>query len=402
MNTKKISILVAILFTHFAFISASDSQEVSFQNSADILLGKENKLNIGGYGEIHYNQPFANNKQELGQVDVHRMVLFFGYNFSPNTQFVTEIEYEYANEIWIEQLFLQQKINPSISFRAGLLLIPMGIINEYHEPTTFHGVERPIIDNKIAPSTWREIGFGLTGNILPLNLKYQAYLVNGFNGYDTKGVFSGANALRQGRQKGSKAYVNSPAFAGKIEYYGAKNLSLGLSAYQGLSQSKLYHNLAKDDATNRLRADSSVVGISMLGADARYQQNGFELRGQLYYTQLTNTKQYNEFTRSSSSNNDLGKALVGYYIEAGYNVFKPFNSLKEELIPFVRYEYFDTHHAIDEITTKNLAYQQTIITTGLTYKLTPNAAIKTDVQFTKSAASSTYNKVFNAGIGFMF
>ncbi|NLK92887.1 MAG: hypothetical protein GX273_07110 [Bacteroidales bacterium] len=402
MNTKKYGILTVILLSCFSFLSVANSQDVSFQNSAEILLGKENKLNIGGYGEVHYNQPFGNNKQELGQVDVHRMVLFLGYNFSSNTQFVTEIEYEYANELWIEQLFLQQKINPSISFRAGLLLIPMGIINEYHEPTTFHGVERPLIDNKIAPSTWREIGFGLTGNILPINLKYQAYLVNGLNGYDTKGVFSGTNALRQGRQKGSKAYVNSPAFAGKIEYYGARNLSLGLSTYQGVSQSKLYNNLSANDTETLLKADSSVVGISMFGADARYQKNGFELRGQLYYTQLSNTKQYNEFTGTTGSNNDLGKALIGYYVEAGYNVFKPFNSLKTELIPFVRYEYFDTHHAIDEITTKNLGYQQTIITAGVTYKLTPNAALKTDVQFTKSAMSSTYNKVFNVGIGFMF
>ena len=98
-----------------------------------------------------------------------------------------------------EQAFLQYKINNFINFRGGLILIPMGIINEYHEPVAFYGVERPFVDNNITPTTWREVGFGVNGNILNASLKYQAYLVNGFSSYDGEGLLRGSDGLRRGR-----------------------------------------------------------------------------------------------------------------------------------------------------------------------------------------------------------
>lgn len=379
-----------------------DSTGSEYINSAELLLGSKSSLNIGGYGEVHYNQPFAEGLKNTGTLDVHRIVMFLGYNFSSKTQFVSEIEFEYAKELWVEQAFLQHRINRYINFRAGLLLVPMGIINEYHEPTTFNGVERPIIDNRISPSTWREVGLGFSGNILPMTMKYQVYAVGGLNGYDTKGVFTGSSGLREGRQKGSKAYTSSPAFTGKVEFYGISNLNIGLSGYFGKSQSKLYSKLSKDDAASMARADSSTVGISMIGADARYQLKGLELRGQVYYTSFSNTEQYNAFTGNAPANNDLGRSMLGYYAEAGYNVFRSFTGIEQELIPFVRYEYYYMHNSVDAETDRNLNYRNTVITTGLTLKLNRKAVLKADIQFSKPASSDEYNKVFNAGVGVMF
>jgi hypothetical protein len=366
------------------------------------MLSNDGKLNIGGYGEVHYNQPLTKNQKDPGTLDVHRIVMFLGYNFSKRTQFVTEIEFEYAKEVWIEQAFLQHRINNAINFRAGLLLVPMGIINEYHEPTTFNGVERPVIDNRLSLSTWREVGFGFSGNILPATLKYQLYAVGGLNGYDTKAVFNGSAGLREGRQKGSKAYVSSPAMTGKVEYYGISNLNIGLSGYLSKSQSKLYGKLQDDDTNLKLKADSSVVGIAMIGADARFRKKGVEMRGQVYYTSLSNTSQYNRFTRTGQTNNDLGKSMVGYYVEAGYNIFNQLSSVDQELVPFIRYEFYDTHYSVDQATTKNLNYKNTLITTGLTFRLNSHAVIKTDMQFIKSDLAEEFSKTFNAGIGVMF
>lgn len=228
----------------------------------------------------------------------------------------------------------------------------MGIINEYHEPTTFNGVERPAIDNKLSLSTWREVGLGFSGNILPSSLKCQLYAVGGLNGYDRKAVFNGSSGLREGRQKGSKAYVSSPAVTLKIEYYGIKNLNVGLSGYMSKSQSKLYGKLPDDDTNLKVRADSSAVGIAMIGADARFRLKGVEMRGQVYYTSLSNTVQYNRFTRTGTTNNDLGKSMMGYYLEAGYNVFNQLRSVDQELVPFIRYEFYDTHHSVDQATAK--------------------------------------------------
>lgn len=395
---------LGILLLIFSSIKAQDPDSTGSQylNSAELMLRNNSRLNLGGYGEVHFNQPVTINQKELGTLDVHRMVMFLGYNFSSKTQFVSEIEFEYAKELWIEQAFLQQKLNKYLNFRAGLLLVPMGIINEYHEPTTFNGVERPLIDNKLSMSTWREVGLGFSGNILPLTMKYQLYIVGGLNGYDSKGIFNGSSGFREGRQKGSKAYVNSPALTGKVEFYGIKNLNLGVSGYFGKSQSRLYGKLSKNNSDLLVRADSSVVGISMLGADARYHTRGLELRGQVYYTSISNNEQYNVFTKTGSSKNDLGKSMVGYYAEAGYNVFKALSKIEQELIPFLRYEFYDMHNSVESEISKNLNYKNTIVTAGLTLKLNQKAVIKTDVQFTKSAATENYNKTFNAGIGVMF
>jgi hypothetical protein len=373
------------------------------RNTVETMLNEKPGITIGGYGEIHYNQPLKSNQFNLGTLDAHRLVMFLGYNFSSKTQFVSEIEFEYANEIWVEQMFLQHRLSKFINFRAGILLVPMGIINEYHEPTTFNGVERPIIDNKIAPTTWREIGLGFQGNVFQTKTRYQLYVINGFNGYDgTAAKFSGSKTLRDGRQKGSKAYVMKPALTGKIEFYGVKNLNIGLSGYFGESHSRLFSNLHKDSLAMVMKADSSVVGISMLGLDARYSNSGVRLTGQLYYTSISNTEQYNVFTSKNGKPNDLGSAMIGYYAEIGYNVFKPFSGLTSELMPFVRYEVFNTHQSVTDPVVKNESYYNTIITTGLTYALSRGSVLKADLQFQKSEADKKYSTVFNAGFGVMF
>ncbi len=401
---KRTALIILVNTISFLVLTGQvqDSVITPYLNTAETLLKSNSKLGIGGYGEVHYNQPLSKDQKELGTLDVHRMVMFLGYNFSGKTQFVSETEVEYAREIWIEQAFLQHKINSYINFRAGLLLVPMGIINEYHEPVTFNGVERPVTDNRLGLSTWREAGAGIAGTILPTSLKYQLYAVSGLNGYDTKAIFNGTNGLREGRQKGSKAYVSSPAFTGKIEYFGIRNLNIGLSAYAGRSQSRLYGKLPDDNNTLKAKADSSSVGIAMIGADTRFEYEGLVLRGQLYYVSISNTAEYNRFTRIAGVNNDLGKSMTGYYAEAGYDVFKLFNNIDKQLIPFIRYEFYNTHNTVSGSLESNPAYKNTLITTGLTLKLNEKAVLKTDMQFSGSAATEKYNKTFSAGIGVMF
>jgi hypothetical protein len=372
-------------------------------NKAQELLNSDSRLTIGGYGEVHYNQILNTETTNNAVLDAHRMVLFFGYNFNEKTKFVSEIEMEYAKELWIEQMFLQHTLNKYIDLRAGILLIPMGIINEYHEPTTFNGVERPVVDNKLSPSTWREIGLGASGNILPLSIKYQLYMVNGPVSYDgSKGLFSGKEGFRGGRQKASKSFMNTANFTGKIEYYGVKGLNIGLSGYVGTSESKLYDNAAISNSALKLKADSSVVGISMLGADARYNLKGLELRGQFYYTAFTNTMEYNTFTRTGSKLNDLGNSMIGYYVEAGYNVLRFVPSTQLELIPFVRYQKYNMHNSVNSNITVNNDYIADAVTAGLTLKLSKGAVLKTDIDFNKTAAQAKSVITLNAGIGVTF
>lgn len=397
---KRYSLLVSIILLSASVIAQTENNIQ--QNMADKLLSSDQKLAIGGYAQIDYNQPFDKDIRKNGVLDVHRLVMLFAYQFNNRTQFVTEIEYEHVQELYIEQAFLQHKLLPWLNFRGGLLLIPMGIINEYHEPPTYNGVERPFIDNTITPTTWRELGLGITGTILPASLKYQLYIVNGFNGYDGSARLNGRNGLRSGRQKGAESYISSPNFSTKIEYYGIRGLNIGLSGYFGDTQSTLYNGIGKEDNASTVRADSSVVGISMLGLDVRYNTGALELKGQSYYIALSNTEAYNQFTAVEGTANNLGSAMMGYYLEGAYNLFKHLPSTSYKLTPFVRYESYNTHFKVKGDLEKNNNFKKKAVIAGLGWTLTPGAVLKADIQWVKSEADAKAAKTFNAGIGIMF
>ena len=399
---KNIILTTIVLMTSVSFLVAQTDNIPSnvYFNSAEKMLMTNGNLKIGGYGEVHYNQPVSSVVRKNGTLDVHRIIMMLGYQFNDKVQFVSELEFEHVSEVYVEQAFLQYKLSNSVNFRGGLLLTPMGIINEYHEPTTFNGVERPQIDNAISPSTWREIGFGITGVILPVSLRYQAYLMNGFNGFDGQARIGGASGLRGGRQKGAESYISSPNFSTKIEYFGIRGLNIGLSGYFGDTQSTLYNGIDKNDEVALAKADSSVVGITMIGADARYSYKGIKLTGQFYYTLLSNTEQFNAFTKNKGGGN-LGSSMFGYYIDLGYNVLRSVKTEKQ-LIPFVRYSNYDTHYTVSENITDNTAYQKNVFTTGLSFFLTSGAVVKADMQFVKTGVSDKYAKTFNAGFGVMF
>lgn len=381
------------MYSIACFSQQSDS---IYLNTAQRMLEDENKLSIGGYAQIDYNQPINSDLKQNGKLDVHRLVMLFGYKFNSKTSFITEIEYEHVKEVYVEQAFLNYRINDFINLRSGLLLIPMGIINEYHEPTTYNGVERPNLDSKIVPTTWREIGIGFAGNLTGLNVKYQVYLVNGFNGYDGNAKFSGANGLRSGRQKGAESFMSAPNLSTKIDYFGISGLKIGLAGYFGKSQSTMYNGLDKDDNLALASADSSVVGISMIGLDAGYNISGLSLRAQINYISLSNTDQYNIYGAT-----DVGETMLGYYLEAGYNVFKLMN-LSGELNPFVRYELYNTHQSVTNSIVQNDAYNITNITFGLGWKPVHGAVYKIDYQLFSDATSADTRGQINLGVGVWF
>jgi len=345
---------------------------------------------------MHFNQPLNKNTRENGNVDVHRMVMLFGHNFDSKLSFITEIEFEHVKEVFVEQAFVNYKINNWLNFRGGLMLIPMGIVNEYHEPTTFFGVERPFLDNLLVPSTWRELGLGVSGTVIDASINYQAYLVNGFLSYDGSTKLKGSNGFRSGRQKGAEAVFTSPNFAGKVSFFGLKGLNLGLSLYAGNSQTTAYGGLDLNNPMAVATADSTRVQMTMLGLDARYTNGGLKLRGQFNQANVKNTAAYNTF-----GNTDLGSKLSGYYVEAAYNVLRG-SAAESKLFPFIRYENINTHAEVEGDINANLAYDRSIITTGLDWVFGTGVAFKADYQFFKNKASNEMTNQFNLGIGVWF
>ena len=388
----------AIAIASTISLSAQNNQTDSINNPNNqvntaqrILNGNINTkgVTVGGYGELTYNRKEDSN----AELDVQRLVLLFGYKFDDRTQFITEVEFEHVKEVFVEQAFLQYSVSDNVNLRAGLMLVPMGIINEYHEPTTFNGVERPSIDGSIIPTTWRELGVGVSGRYSEASLRYQAYIFNGFssttsdgNGNITGGNIGGSNGLRGGRQKGAKSTMNNVNFSGKLDYYGLPGLRLGLSGYFGRTQSPA-------DVEDIAGAD---VGLSMIGLDARYAYQRFTARGQYILGSLTDTEAYNNATGSK-----LGSELQGYYLEAAYNLL-PQNK-RQQLFGFVRFEDFDTHSSVAGSLTKDLSYDRQEWTLGLSYKIAPGAVVKGDYQIKNNAVvgGASVNQL-NFGIGVWF
>lgn len=366
-------------------------------NTAGRMMEDEDKLTIGGYAQIDYNQPLKQGTYSNGNLDVHRMVLMFGYKFNEKTQFITEVEFEHVKEVYVEQAFLQYEITPWLKFRGGLMLIPMGIINEYHEPSTFNGVERPNLDKYIVPTTWREIGAGFTGVFPSAALSYQLYLVNGFKSYDGDPYLSGSNGFRKGRQKGAESFMSAPNLAFKINYFGISGLQVGLSAYTGNTQSTLYNGIEKSDEASVARADSSVVGLSMVGLDARYQLGALQLRAQANFGSVSNSFGYNEFTGS-----DLGKTLGGWYGELSYDLFHHVDRYESALIPFVRFEQYNTHLTVEDPVQSNPSFKRSDLTFGMGWRMSRGAMLKMDYQIFNNEGSTDSKQQFNAGVAVWF
>jgi hypothetical protein len=385
---------IAIITLLFLASTLSYAQTVSQDTTAtknqqmnaaqNILNGTNSKgITIGGYAQVDYNQPEGDN----GKLDVHRLVLLLGYKFSDKVQFVTEIEYEHVKEVFIEQAFLNYALSDNFNIRGGLMLVPMGIVNEYHEPTTFNGVERPNVDKSIVPSTWREIGVGVTGKFDDASLRYQAYIFNGFASvHDTK-VLGGSNGLRNGRQKGAESTVNKPNLSTKLDYYGIPGLRIGASGYFGRTQ-------AEDDVDSIEGAD---VGVTMIGFDGRYNNKRFTARTQYIHALITDADKYNMLYETN-----LGSELKGWYAEAAYNLLPL--SHEQRLDAFIRFEQYDTHAATQDAgISRNLEYNRDEWIFGLSYHVAPGAVVKADYQFLNNAIPNNESKgQLNFGFGVWF
>lgn len=399
---SKILLSLIVLLSLSINASFSQNSDTTFsQNAATTLLtnATKNRVSMGMYAEIDYNQQFGDTVRHPGKLDVHRLVLLFAYKFTNRATFVTEIEVEHVSEIYIEQAFLNVKVNDKLNVKGGLLLVPMGIINEYHEPTIRNGVERPNVDKYIVPTTWREIGLGISGNFNNASIAYQLYMVNGFLGYNGEGKFRGVDGYRKGRQKGAESVISSPNLSAKIDYYGIPGLKMGLAGYFGKSQTTAYANINPSDSYLMESADSTVVNIAMVGLDARYRYKSLTARGQFIYSSNGNTGAYNAF-----NNKDLGAALLGFYFEAGYD-FWPLiaNNTKHQLTVFGRFEKYNTQEKMVDQSLLNEAYNRSDFVTGLGFWISPGAVVKADYQMIMNQSpNSTAVNMFNMGIGIWF
>ena len=283
--------------------------------AASKVYSKEQGFSIGGYGEGRYRQLEAGD-----EFDWYRHVMYFGYKFNDQWVLNTEIEVEHAEEVFVEFAYIDYLgLTENMNLRTGLMLSPMGLLNEYHEPTTFLTANRSQTETVILPTTWRENGVGVFGE--KDGVDYKVYLLNGLDGDD----FS-TTSLRGGRQKGAVARAEDFALVASVNYVDIPGVRIGGSIYSGDS--------GQDQGVGNMETDIFEV-------HAEYKSGPWWARAL--------------HADASVTDRDAGDLdLNGTYCEVGYDLLSESDA---SLYPYVRYEEVETTGGDDELTTLGLHYR---------------------------------------------
>ena len=341
---------------------------------------------LSGYMDFHFNKV----EHQDGILDFHRFVLLFNHSFSPRIRFVGELELEHAfvegleeaGEIELEQAYLDFLLTRALNVRAGMLLVPVGIINERHEPPVFNGVERPFVDTVIIPTTWFDVGAGVHGEV-GRGFRYRAFVMAPLNALE----FNAEEGIRGGRQKGAEANVRNVALTGRGEYLGVPGLTVGASFWTG------------DSSFAVPRLDTTVrVGE----ADARYQRDRLELRTQFAYVTVKDAARLNDALQLLTGvSPNIARAMRGFYTEAAYRIWN--QGSPRDLVAFARYENFDTQYKMPAGFLPLKQFDRDALVVGTTYYPDPDVAVKIDYVWLRNQSSTVKGaNSFNIGLGWWF
>ena len=323
------------------------------------------KTTFGGYGELHYNSLDRDDSQaSKDEIDFHRFVMFTGHQFSENVRFFSELEVEHsiagegkAGEIELEQAYIEWDLAGQHRAKAGLFILPVGIINETHEPNTFYGTERNNVEKNIIPATWWEGGAALNGEISP-GLSYDIALHSGLY------LAAGKYKPRDGRQKVGKAKADDMAFTGRLKYTAIPGLEIAASVQ------------VQQDVR---QGEGEAIGGTLFETHVAWQRDDFQLRA-LYATW--------DFDSAINNVKEGADKQTGFYIEPSYRI-------SDNIGLFARYSEYDNLAG----SSTNTAVEQFDI--GLNYWLHPNVVFKMDYQNQDTPSETGYDG-FNMGVGYSF
>lgn len=373
-------------------ISAERIQALGLGVAAASVYRKRQGVSIAGYGEMLYENFDATDEagrdsNKTTQLDFLRNIIYAGYRFNDKFLFNSEIEFEHAStgkagEASVELAYIDYLANPNLTLRGGLVLVPMGLINEFHEPTSFVGARRTETETRIIPSTWRENGAGVLGSYGKFD--FRAYVINGLNaqGFDSNGI-------RGGRQKGSKAKASDLAFVGRVDFNPTPGVFFGGSIYRGgADHGELFLDGQELDVTNT---------IGEIHGQARIK--GFDIRGLYARSDIDDVARLNQVL-GLSGNKTIGETMEGGYLQFGYNLLAR-SSERVKLMPYYRFEKVDTQDDVPFGFLKDPARNRTFNTLGLEFRPFFNVVIKGDYQWVDNRADSGVNQ-FNLVLGYNF
>ena len=360
--------------------------------AASKVYKRESGLSIGGYGEVLLRTFHGQGNDDKNDVfDALRAVLYVGYKFNEKWVFNSELEFEHGGtggggSVSTEFLTIDYLHSDELNFRAGVLLVPMGFVNEIHEPNFFYGAQRPEVERRIMPSTWRENGAGIFGTVAD-RVHYRIYVINGFDGsgFDESG-------LRGGRQKASRALSDDFAFVGRVDVDVTDGLLIGGSVYAG--QSGQEQRSASDDPI----ADALLPDMMthVYEVHAQYKGNGFSFRGLWSEAFVDEAGAFNRITGGRVANR-----MQGWYVEGGYDILPLFCDTKATLEPFFRFEQWDTQHKTPTGFERDNSQDVNLYVAGLHFRPIPQVVFKVDYRHFDQRGDSRAHEA-QALVGYVF
>ena len=378
--------------------------------AAGRVYGVRPGVSIGGYGEVLF-QKFDRERENdtpsgaAPRLDVPRLITYVGFKFSDQLLFNSEIEIEHSGiddavpvttdtttgrgsgaltgEVKLEFAYLDWMPSSLFGIRGGMLLVPVGLMNEQHEPPVYLGTHRNEVERNVIPATWSAIGAGLHGTHAS-GLAWRLYVVEGL---DAAG-FSAGSAVRNGRQSGSRSLATHAALTGRLDWSGGGAL-VGGSFFTG-------------NAWQRPQPAGGGLSpvVTLMDVHASWQRAGLVARGVVVSGTLSDAGPLSDALGLTGASR-LGEKFGGYSVEAGYDVLALFRpGALHGLTPYLRYESYDTQ---DDVPggSENPANERDVITAGLEFRPHPNVVVRTDRE-TRANQAETETSLWNVALGFLF
>ena len=333
-------------------------------------------LMVGGYGEVAMSRNFysdnvyrySSSASHAGEAhnrfDIPHAVVYLGYDFGGGWSMQTEIEFEHTGtgssvekefeeageweteiekggEVELEQFWIQKSFADAFNVRIGHMVVPVGGLNNAHEPLNFFTVYRPEGEYTILPSTWHDTGISLWGSTP--HWRYEAMVIAGLDAY----MFNTENFIKNGAGSPFEfKSANQLGFAARVDNYSVKNLRLSLSAFYG----RAFNNTYPYEEIPEASRFYGVKGRTAIGAfDFVYRGKRFTARGNADFGYVGDAYAISYMKRNRSANNapykksSVGQNAVAAGCEAGYDILPWFTAGGGQLYLFGRYEYYDSY-----------------------------------------------------------
>lgn len=396
------------------------------------VSGWAQRLTVGGYGEVamtrnfysdnvyRYSSAASHAGEQHGRFDIPHAVIYVGYDFGKGWSMQTEIEFEHTGtgtasekefeeageweseiekggEVELEQFWIQKSFRPELNLRMGHMVVPVGGLNNAHEPLNFFTVYRPEGEYTILPSTWHDTGISLWGRTA--HWRYEAMVIAGLDAY----MFNTENFIKNGAGSPFEfKAANQLGFAGRIDNYSVKNLRMSLSGFYG----RAFNNTYPYEVIAESSRYAGVVGRTAVGAfDFEYKGRRLIARGNADYGYVGDATMISNMKRNRSANNApykksaVGKGAMAFGGEAGYDILPWFAHTEKQLFVFGRYEYYnsfipDVGEEPAEWTVKNR------IAVGLNYFPIPQIAVK--AEYSHRYLKAGYNPEPSVSLGICY